>query len=250
MKSCVVDLILCSALLLVASVAHGGETHMFILSGQSNMAGLKEARENSFLTELDKLLPDAEIRYTKYALGGQPIRMWVAEWDTIAKEHGLKPLGKKAVFYPEMLREYREKLADGRKPDSVTFLWMQGERDAKTNLDAAYRASLEQLIANLRHDLELPELNVVIGRISDHSPGEQFNDAWQRVREIHVAVAEADPHGAWVDTDDCNDKTKQDRAVNDLHYTADGYDLFGRRLARQAVRLIKGEEPAADGRPE
>lgn len=37
---------------------------------------------------------------------------------------------------------------------------------------------------------------------------------------------------------------------NDLHYTKEGYDLFGQRLARQAVRLIKGEKPDPKGRPE
>ncbi|EMI40738.1 acetyl xylan esterase [Rhodopirellula sp. SWK7] len=226
------------------------ETHLFILSGQSNMQGLKEARENSFLPELGKLLPDADIQHIKVVMGGRPIRMWVAEWDTIAEKHGLRPMNQKPTFYPQIIDAYNEKFSDEEKPDTVTFLWMQGEKDAKTNLDAAYEESLMQLIANLRRDLDAPEMNVVIGRISDHSPGEKTQSGWDHVRQIHVNVAQSDPHGAWVDTDDCNNKTKNGKPNNDLHYTAEGYDLFGRRLARQAVRLIKGEEPAENGRPE
>ena len=64
-----------------------------------------------------------------------------------------------------------------------------------------------------------------------------------------VTVATDDPRGAWVDTDDTNNKMKGGKPRNDLHYTADGYDLFGRRLARQAVRMISGEKPDPKGRP-
>ncbi|NND97749.1 MAG: acetyl xylan esterase [Pirellulaceae bacterium] len=236
---------------LVAAIsANAAETHLFILSGQSNMAGLKEERANSFLSELAKLLPDADIQYIKVARGGQPIRLWVDQWDAIAKKHKLQPKNDTPTFYQPILQAYRKKVSYDNKPASVTFLWMQGEKDAKTKLDSAYEDSLKQLIANLRRDLDVPDMNIVIGRISDHSPGAAFHASWQNVRQAHVSVAKGDAHGAWVDTDDCNDKVKKGKPVNDLHYTPDGYDLFGRRLARQAVHLIRGTDPADNGRPE
>jgi hypothetical protein len=239
-----------SCFMLFISAAGAAETHLFILSGQSNMAGLKEARDNSFLSELDKLLPDANNQYIKVARGGQPIRLWVDQWDAIAEKHGLAALGQKPTFYPEIIKAYNEKFPGRKKPNSVTFLWMQGEKDAKTKLDAAYVDSLRQLIVNLRRDIGAPEMNVVIGRISDHSPGADLQASWDNVRKALVAVAESDSHGAWVDTDDCNNKTKKGKAVDDLHYTPEGYDLFGRRLARQAAHLVQGKEPAKNGRPE
>jgi hypothetical protein len=239
-----------SCFMLFISAADAAETHLFILSGQSNMAGLKEARDNSFLSELDKLLPDADVQYVKVARGGQPIRLWVAEWDAIAEKQGLAAHGQKPTFYPEIIKAYNEKFPGRKKPNSVTFLWMQGEKDAKTKLDAAYVDSLRQLIVNLRRDIGAPEMNVVIGRISDHSPGADLQASWDNVRKALVAVAESDSHGAWVDTDDCNNKTKKGKAVDDLHYTPEDYDLFGRRLARQAARLVKGKEPAKNGQPE
>jgi hypothetical protein len=64
-----------------------------------------------------------------------------------------------------------------------------------------------------------------------------------------VKVAKDDSRGSWVDTDDTNNKVKNGKAHNDLHYTKEGYDLFGQRLARQAVLLIKGEEPDSKGQP-
>ncbi|NIP96519.1 MAG: sialate O-acetylesterase [Akkermansiaceae bacterium] len=240
---CAIRLLFPVLFLTLTSFTHAGDRHLFILSGQSNMAGLKP--ESSFLPELTKLLPGADIQHVKFARGGQPIRKWVKSWDEIAKKHDLKPLNDPGAFYDVVLKEARANLAEG-KPKTITFLWMQGERDGKTGLAGAYEESLRTLIANLRKDLDAPEMNFVIGRLCDHLDHEQ----WNGVRAAQVKVAGDDPRGAWVDTDDTNDKEKNGRKWNDLHYTKAGYDLFGQRLARQAVRLIKGEKPDPQGRPE
>ena len=124
---------------------------------------------------------------------------------------------------------------------------MQGERDAREKLDAAYTDAMKQLIANLRRDLKQPEMNFVIGRISDF--GKANNTAWQNVRKAQVDVAGGDKRGSWVDCDDLNYNMKGNVKRNDLHYTKEGYELLGRRFARQAKALIDGKAPAKDGRP-
>jgi len=237
-------------ILFAGASAHAEKpVHLFILSGQSNMQGLEPG--NGFLPEARKLLPDGAVVHLKVAKGGQPIRFWVAEWNEIAKRAGLKQTNSKGpVFYDAILKGLKPILAKHPRPASVSFCWMQGERDAKSGMEPAYEAALKQLVANLRRDLKRPDLNVVIGRISDHDPGEKWRAGWEAVRGIHVKVANEDPHGAWVDTDDTNNKMKNGKPNDDLHYTKEGYALFGQRLARQAVRLINGEKPADDGRPE
>ena len=229
---------------LISCMAVAEERHLFILSGQSNMQGLNE--KTSVLPELKKLLPGADIQHVKYARGGQPIRKWVKTWDQIARRHKLgQQFRDPSEFYDIVLKQARSKIAEG-KFNSVTFLWMQGERDAKTGLAAAYEESMRTLITSLRTDLGIPTMNFVIGRLCDHLN----HDQWNAVRDAQVKVANDDPRGAWADTDDTNDKERDGRKWNDLHYTKEGYDLFGRRLARQAVRLIKGEKPDTGGRPE
>lgn len=47
-----------------------------------------------------------------------------------------------------------------------------------------------------------------------------------------------------------NDKEKNGVMRNDLHYTKQGYELLGRRFARQAKAIIDGKRPAENGRPE
>lgn len=229
--------------------------HLFILSGQSNMAGMDP--KLGFEPEAKKLFPGADVAYIKIAAGGQPIRYWVNEWNDIASKHGVdvtqaraKDQGAKATafFYPRILSQFAEMLKAHPNPASITFCWMQGENDSKTGLHAPYADALKQLIANLRRDLKRPEMNFVIGRISDH---ERINPpAWKIVRETQVEIAKSDEHGAWVDCDDLNDKEIKGVMTNDLHYTKPGYELLGRRFVRQAKALIDGKTPAENGRPE
>lgn len=247
--------VLVASTLLLASVlsstaAAEKPVHVFILSGQSNMAGMKP--EAGFVPEAKKLFADGEVVYLKIARGGQPIRLWVSEWNEIAEKHGLNSKIKGAgpdndgtKYYKPILAQYKALIAKHPKPASVTFCWMQGERDAKENLSAAYADAMRQLIANLRRDLGQPAMNFVIGRLSDC----MASKSWMAVREAQVAVADGDARGAWVDCDDLNDKEKKGVKRNDLHYTAEGYALLGRRYARQARAIVDGKPPAADGRP-
>lgn len=245
-------LILCQVVLINAligaSSAAEKPVHIFILSGQSNMAGMNP--KAGFEPEARKLFSGAEVVYIKIARGGQPIRLWVDEYAEIARKHNLSIPGKYsgAVYYEPILKQYRGLLEKYPNPASVTFCWMQGERDAKEKLSAAYAEAMKQLISNLRRDLNQPGMNFVIGRLSDFGPA--TNQEWQAVRRVQVEVAEQDKRGAWVDCDDLNDKEKNGQKRNDLHYTKEGYELLGRRYARQAKALIEGRKPDARGRPE
>ena len=95
------------------------------------MAGLKP--EKAFLPELKKLLPNDDIQHVKFAKGGQPIRKWVKTFDEIAATS--KPSTKKepGALYDETLKVARASIA-AKNPKTITFLWMQGERDAKEKL--------------------------------------------------------------------------------------------------------------------
>jgi uncharacterized protein YecT (DUF1311 family) len=239
--------LLCLVLVATLTCAASGAdkpVHVFILSGQSNMAGMKP--EAGFVPEAKKLFADGEVVYIKVARGGQPIRYWVKEWNDIARKHKLNSTCDATKYYEPILEQYKQLLQKHPKPATVTFCWMQGERDAKEKLDPAYKDAMKQLISNLRRDLKQPKMAFVIGRLSDCLT----SAPWNAVRKAQVEVAKEDPLGAWVDTDDLNDKEKGGKKRNDLHYTKEGYALFGMRLARQAKAIADGKKPAADGRPE
>ena len=226
--------------------------HLFILSGQSNMAGMDP--ETGFMTEAKKLFKDEKVVYIKVAKGGQPICRWLEEWQDIAKKNGLDERlikrihkGGKVEFYQPILDQYKEMLEKHHKFESVTFCWMQGERDANGGGQPAYKDSLKLLISKLRRDLERPDMNIVIGRLSDAG---QKKPSWGAMRKIQMEIVDEDPSGAWVDVDDLNDREKDGKVSNAVHYNRpEGYDVLGERFARQGHALVTGKEPAENGRP-
>ena len=240
-----------SAFLIVKAEAEK-PVHLFVLSGQSNMAGMDP--KTGFMPEAKKLFKDETVVYIKVAKGGQPICRWLEEWKDIATKKGLDQKHRKRIlkdgkvlFYQPILDQYKNILKKHPKLTSVTFCWMQGERDASGGAQAAYKDSLKLLISKLRRDLERPDMNIVIGRLSD--AGEK-KESWQTMRKIQMEIVDEDPSGAWVDVDDLNDREKDGKISNAVHYNRpEGYIILGQRFARQGYALIKGEKPAEDGRP-
>ena len=225
--------------------------HLFILSGQSNMAGMNP--ETGFMPEAKKLFKDEKVVYIKVAKGGQPICRWVKEWEDIAKEKGLDSKHIQKItksegvqFYQPILDQYKDMLEKYPNPTSVTFCWMQGERDASGGADAAYKEALKLLITYLRRDLKRPDMNFVIGRISDAAPE---RPSWVAVRKAQHEIADEDPRGGWVDVDDLNNREKDGEIINAVHYTKEGYVILGQRFARQGHALVTGKKSAENGRP-
>lgn len=228
-------LLLASLLTLLAApagVAQDGK-HLFILSGQSNMAGLDP--DESFTPAVEKEYGKDRVLVVKDAHGGQPIRRWYRQWQAA---NGDAPQGR-GDLYDRLMSQVKGKI-EGQKIDSVTFLWMQGERDAREGHADVYAASFRGILEQLAEDLGRSDIFFVIGRLSDFDMANERYRDWTSIRDVQVELAESSARGAWVNTDDLNDgKNRQGKDIeNDLHYSAAGYVEFGRRLAREAISLI------------
>ncbi len=208
--------------------------HLFILSGQSNMVGLDS--EMSFTPSVTEAFPDSECIVVKSAQGGQPIRRWYKRWipapGTGEKPEGGDPPKTNGDLYDKLMKVIKEKMGD-KEPATVTFIWMQGERDAREEHGAVYAASLRGLIDQLKKDLGRKDVNFVIGRLSDFDNDNARYPHWTMVREAQMKVAQADPCGEWVDTDDLNGKNDA------LHYDKPGYKELGKRFAEKSIELVK-----------
>jgi hypothetical protein len=200
---------------------------LFILSGQSNMAGLDP--QVSFTPAVEKEFAGDDVRVVKVAVGGQPIRRWYKKWKLPAgaTESNARP-ARDGDLYDKLLETVKTELGD-RKPDTIAFVWMQGERDAKAGWQDAYYEALRGVVEQLRTDLNHPQIAVVVGRLSDHLKGDK---QWDAVRAIQEKVAADEPFGAWVDTDDLNGK-------EGLHYNKAGYAELGARFAARAGELVR-----------
>ena len=142
-------------------------------------------------------------------------------------------------------------------PRSVTLLWMQGEEDTKNKKGiniGRYEEHFMILLNQLAADFGFDEINVVIGRLSDSYYDGQL-DNWNAIRTIQEDLVAKLPRAALVTTDDLNDGLQayqggHREVTNDVHYTVEGYKVFGERLATAALTLLRRPPtPAATTAP-
>jgi hypothetical protein len=205
------------------------EKHLFILSGQSNMARLDP--KISFIPALENAFGKEHITVVKHAVGGQPIRQWYVDSLVLTEQ--------RPRLYDSLMVRIRDSIK-GKKFDTVTFLWMQGERDAREDIGETYKASLLGLYVQLSSDLERKDINFIIGRLSDFDLENTRYPDWTMIRDIQIEVANSNDHFDWIDTDDLNEglNRRGDTISNDLHMSEDGYKTMGERFANKAINII------------
>ena len=104
--------------------ADDGGKHLFVLSGQSNMQGHRP--QEAFTPAVNEALGNQNVIIVQDALGGQPIQRWYKAWKS---PEGTKP-ETTGDLYDRLMGKVKPAI-NGKDLVSVTFIWMQGERDAK-----------------------------------------------------------------------------------------------------------------------
>ncbi len=227
---------------------------VFILAGQSNMAGrgqvspqdtlsnprifalnkqgeLIQAKEplhfyDGPLTGLDcglsfgeallrKVPKDVSIILVPTAVGGSAITQW------------LEDLPHKEVH---LLSNFTEKVAIAQRYGQLKgILWHQGESDATEALVSGHLDRMHQLFAKFRTITGAPELPIVLGELGSFST----NVLWSDInRELYVYTTE-DPHAAIIKTKDLKHKGDQ------VHFDADGQRKMGQRYAKKMWKMLK-----------
>jgi len=225
--------------LVLALGAHAVEKsgHLFILSGQSNMTGNVK---KGFAETVTKALGEESVVIVHQCKPGRGIRFWVADYE-LPQGHpmvGLSNHKSNGENFPELVEKSKQAV-HARKFKTVSFIWMQGESDAGRDLAAAYERSFKVLVERLSKELGVEQMHFVIGRISDfglHS--EDKKKGWQGVRDVQQKIAESDPLGAWIDTDDLIAKEAKTSQGN-LHYTPQDSVKLGRRFGEAALRQLQ-----------
>ena len=129
------------------------------------------------------------------------------------------------------------------------IIWHQGEYDCKTTDFTQYRAQLIKLISDLRNDLGVADLPVVVGQISrwnwtgTEAGTEPFNEFILTVPTFisYSACATSEDLTPWLSSG------------NDPHFSGSAQKTYGQRFAARMIALQTGEEggeiddPTGDG---
>lgn len=240
---------------------------IFIMAGQSNMAGrgrvepedtltnpriLSINQENkwivakeplhfyepnltgldcglSFGRELLRHVPDSiSIALIPCAVGGSAIQQW---------------LGDSTFRGVQLMHNFEEKVDLAQQSGDIKgILWHQGESDATDELIPLYPAQLSKLMNTFRTytgDVDLP---VMIGELGPYSIPQEKQQRWNSINEAIHEFAASDPKVGVVSTHDL--KHKGDH----VHFNSESQRILGKRFAEKYLEIT--EQPTgAYGKP-
>ena len=230
--------------------------HLFLLAGQSNMAGRGHLEDEDKASPPRVLTLDREgnwvpavdpIHFDKAGAGVGPGRTFgivVAEHDTnvtiglIPCAAGGSPISTwepgqaweqtQSHPYDDALKRTRIAMQSGVLKG---ILWHQGEGDSTPARAAVYEEKLHALIKRLRADLNTPELPFIAGQLG-RFPGAPWNESKEKVNQVHVTLPQKVPHTAFASAEGLTDRGDH------LHFDAKSARTLGRRYAEAYLKLV------------
>jgi hypothetical protein len=230
--------------------------HLFLLVGQSNMAGRGVVEEQDkkphprvlMLSKDGKWVPAIDpMHFDKPAAGvglGKTFGQIIAEANP-GVTIGLIPCAvggshidawKPGVFYPptnshpwdDMAKRAALALPAGTLKG---ILWHQGEGDSLPELAQAYEARLHDLIARLRKELNAPDVPFIAGQMGKFE-GVPWPPEKVIVDQAHQDLPKKVPHTAFVSAEGL--KHKGDK----VHFDSPSFRELGKRYADAYLKLL------------
>jgi len=230
--------------------------HLFLLVGQSNMAGRgKVAAEDkvahprvltlnqsgkwepavaplhfdkpklvgvglgrTFGMDIAKNNPDIVVGLIPCAVGGSSIDRWVP--GKLHEQTQIHP-------YDAMLQRAKVALTQGTLKG---ILWHQGESDSSPKGSKVYEERLVALMARLRKDLNAKHVPFIIGQLGQFEE-KPWNESRKKVDQAHRSVAGTHDHVGYVQSDGLTHKGDQ------THFDAASYREFGHRFAKKYLEM-------------
>ena len=229
--------------------------HLFLLVGQSNMAGRGAVTPadqetiprvlmlnklgkwvpavdpmhfdkssagvglgRTFGLEIAKVRPGVTIGLVPCAVGGSPIDTWMpGALDPATKTHP----------WDDTMKRARAALAVGTLKG---ILWHQGESDCKPDLAPAYETKLHDLVARFREELKAPEVPFLAGQMGKF-PDNPWTPQIVTVDQVHQDLPKHIKATAFVPAEGL--KHKGDK----IHFDSDSYRELGRRCAAAFLKM-------------
>jgi hypothetical protein len=233
--------------MLLCSVLCAQEKQLFLLIGQSNMAGrgVVEEQDKEIIPAVLMLnkemawVPAIDpLHFDKPAVAGVGLGRTFAKtlrWANPKESIGLIPaaFGGTSLdewkpgdkLYADAVRRAQEAMKSGKLRG---ILWHQGEADAGSEEHVnSYRERFANLVQNLREDLHAPDVPVVVGELGEFQKGKFTRQLDEQLALIPFIV----PHSAFVSSAGLTHKG------DGVHFDSASAREFGRRYALAFLSL-------------
>ena len=231
--------------------------HLFLLVGQSNMAGrgmvgqedsifhprvLTLTKDEKWAPAIDPIHFDKEVAgvglgrtfgitladrnkeitigLIPCATGGSPISVW---------RPGQEWYQTKSYPYDDAIRRAKRAIKDGVLKG---ILWHQGSSDSKPGLAEEYEKNLKDLIKRFRKDINAPNVPFIIGQMGQF-PGKLLTPSEKLVNEAHLSIAKESKLNGFVSSDGLTFNS------DSIHFDARSQREFGHRYAEVYLKVAE-----------
>ncbi len=234
------------------TTSESDEVWVFIMAGQSNMAGRGEVEAQdqitnpriialdssnqwvlakeplhyyepsrrgldcglSFARNVLKHIPEeASIAILPCAVGGSTVEQW---------------LGDSLHRNVNLLSNFKNKVAIGKSKGIIKgIIWHQGEGNTKANLIPEYQDRISTLFSNFREIVGNEKLPIILGELGSFEIPEEEKLRYQSINHIMHVYANGDPYSEVIATEDLDDKG------DELHFNSSSLRIMGERYAKK-----------------
>ncbi len=173
---------------------------------------------SAFAETIADKYPGVTIGLIPAACGGSPISSW---------EPGGYHGQTKSHPWDDAIARSRIAMRDGVLKG---ILWHQGESDAKAGLAEVYELKLSDLFQRFRKALGTPDVPIVLGQLGRFADN-PWNEYRERINEAHLEVARTLPHVAFVRSNGLTPKS------DNVHFDTKSLRIFGQRYAEAYLRI-------------
>lgn len=170
----------------------------------------------SFGKELLNHIPDSiSVLIVPTAVGGSSISQWIND---------------STFRNVTLLTNFKEKIEIGKKYGSIKgILWHQGESDATAQETIeAYNKQLHKLFTLFRNQIGNSELPIMVGKLGSFS---KTDDNWQAINTKIEEYIKTDPNSYFIKTNDLKDKGDR------VHFNSKGQREIGKRFAERFIKI-------------
>lgn len=181
-----------------------------------NRAGAGLGR--SFALELVKRNPDITVGLVPAACGGSPISSW---------EPGAYHTPTDSHPYDDAIERTKRAMESGHL---AGILWHQGESDSGPERASHYKERLIELIGRFRADLDAPTVPFLIGQLGQFE-AKPWTDGRRQVNQAQIEVAGEVPYSGFVSS------LGLTSMGDNTHFNTDSLHEFGRRYAERYLEI-------------
>jgi hypothetical protein len=169
-------------------------------------------------TLLNEIPADIMVGILPCAIGGSSVEQW---------------LGDSLYRGVHLFSNFREKVDLAKESGTIRgILWHQGESNAKTELIPSYQDKLMTLFSSFRNYIQNDSLPIIAGQLGSYTQPSEQQMRWDSINRIIRNIGTIDRFTAVIDTKDLTEKGDK------IHFDSKSQRMMGVRFAKEMLMKV------------